>query len=165
MSRTPRAWPRPDGGGGASAPTSRSPSGPPSRVGATPQQARVRPPSRPPLWGNPPPTPGSPPHPGRHLGARPQSAVRRWLKQTSLELVQQVRPQDRGTGAVPAPQIAQSLRTLGVIAGQQTLDPSSRKRHGGRNLGTRVPLGQKPDRLKVPRRGHIRAGPILLLQS
>src|SRR5215207_3796545 len=51
MSRTPRAWPRQDGGGGASAPTSRSPSGPPSRVAARPQQARVRPPSRPPPWG------------------------------------------------------------------------------------------------------------------
>src|SRR3954463_10022413 len=51
MSRTPPAWPRPDGGGGASAPTSRSPSGPPSRVGARPQQARVRPPSSAPPWG------------------------------------------------------------------------------------------------------------------
>src|SRR5215207_6869815 len=51
MPRTPRAWPRQDGGGGASAPTSRSPSGPPSRVAARPQQARVRPPSRPPPWG------------------------------------------------------------------------------------------------------------------
>src|SRR5215204_2041121 len=51
MSRTPRAWPRQDGGGAASAPTSRSPSGPPSRVGARPQHARVRPPSRPPPWG------------------------------------------------------------------------------------------------------------------
>src|SRR5215218_2329363 len=51
MSRTPRAWPRQDGGGAASAPTSRSPSGPPSRVAATPQRARARKPSRPPLWG------------------------------------------------------------------------------------------------------------------
>lgn len=51
MSRTPRAWPRPDGAGAASAPTSRSPSGPPSRVGARPPRARVRPPSRPPLCG------------------------------------------------------------------------------------------------------------------
>src|SRR4051795_10651214 len=51
MSRTPPAWPRPDGGGGASAPTSRSPSGPPSRVGARPQRARVRPPSSAPPWG------------------------------------------------------------------------------------------------------------------
>src|SRR3954447_1772619 len=51
MSRAPPAWPRPDGGGGASAPTSRSPSGPPSRVGARPQRARVRPPSSAPPWG------------------------------------------------------------------------------------------------------------------
>src|SRR3954469_22520056 len=51
MSRAPPAWPRPDGGGGASAPTSRSPSGPPSRVGARPQRTRVRPPSSAPPWG------------------------------------------------------------------------------------------------------------------
>src|SRR4051795_6982331 len=51
MSRTPPAWPRPDGGGGASAPTSRSPSGPPSRVGARPPRARVRRPSSAPPWG------------------------------------------------------------------------------------------------------------------
>src|SRR5215207_2064214 len=51
MPPAPPAWPRPDGAGGASAPTSRSLSAPPSRVGATPQRARVRPPSRPPPWG------------------------------------------------------------------------------------------------------------------
>src|SRR5215212_5302356 len=51
MSRTPPAWPRPDGGGAASAPTSRSPSGPPSRVAARPQRARVRRPSSAPPWG------------------------------------------------------------------------------------------------------------------
>src|SRR3954452_24930078 len=51
MSRTPPAWPRPDGAGAASAPTSRSPSGPPSRVGAKPQRARVRRPSSAPPWG------------------------------------------------------------------------------------------------------------------
>src|SRR3954463_13059669 len=28
-----------------------------------------------------------------------------------------------------------------------------------------VPLGQKPDRLKLPCLGHVRAGPLLLLQS
>src|SRR4051794_22392980 len=51
MSRTPPAWPRPDGAGAASAPTSRSPSGPPSRVEARPQRARVRRPSSAPPWG------------------------------------------------------------------------------------------------------------------
>src|SRR3954453_6860151 len=51
MSRTPPAWPRPDGAGAAFAPTSRSPSGPPSRVAARPQRARVRLPSSAPPWG------------------------------------------------------------------------------------------------------------------
>src|SRR4051812_599601 len=60
-------------------------------------------------------------HPERYLRAGPQATIRRWLKQTSLELLQQVGPQDGGAGAVPAPQVAQSLWTLGVIAGQQTL--------------------------------------------
>src|SRR4051795_9388645 len=45
------------------------------------------------------------------------------------------------------------------------LDPSSRKRHRGRDLGEVVSFGQKPDRLTVPCRGHVRAGPVLLLQS
>ena len=58
-----------------------------------------------------------PRHPGRHLRAGPQAAVRGWLKQTSLELLQQVGPQNGGACPVAASQIAQSLRTLGVIAG------------------------------------------------
>src|SRR3954469_19621340 len=61
--------------------------------------------------------PEFPRHPGRHLRARPQPTIRRRLTNTRLELVQQVRPQDRGAGAVAAPQIAQSLRPVGVIAG------------------------------------------------
>src|SRR3954464_1556171 len=104
-------------------------------------------------------------HPARYLRAGPQATIRRRLKQTSLELVQQVRPQDRGAGAVPAPQITQSLGTVGVIASPQTLHPAPRKRDRGRDLGNLVPLGQKPDRLTVPCRGHVRAGPVLLLQS
>ena len=103
-------------------------------------------------------------HPGRHFGARPQSAVRRWLTQTSLELVQQVRLQNRGAGTVPSAQVAQSLRTLGVVAGQQTLDPAPGIRHRGRDLGDVVALGQKPDRLKVPHRSHVRARAILLFE-
>src|SRR4051812_30891402 len=55
-------------------------------------------------------------HPGRHFRARPQSAVRGWLKQTSLELLQQVGLQDGGARSIPAPQIAQSLRTPSVVA-------------------------------------------------
>src|SRR5215212_10055287 len=147
MSRTPRAGPRPDGGGAASAPTSRSPSGPPSRVGARPRQARVRPPSRPP--------------PSGWSTSRRQGG----LKQTSLELLQQVGLQNGGACPVPASQIAQSLRTLGVVARQQTFHPALRKGHRGRDLGNLVAFGQKPDGLKVPRRSHVRAGPVLLLQS
>src|SRR3954462_15513259 len=45
-------------------------------------------------------------HPGRHLRARPQATVRGWLKQTSLELLQQVGPQNGGACPVPASQIA-----------------------------------------------------------
>src|SRR4051812_18931211 len=104
-------------------------------------------------------------HPGRHLRAGPQAAVRGWLKQTSLELLQQVGPQNGGACPVPASQITQSLRTLGVVARQQPFDPALRIRHRGRDLGDMVPLGQKPDGLKVPRRRHVRAGPVLLLQS
>src|SRR4051794_20826656 len=45
------------------------------------------------------------------------------------------------------------------------LHPAPGIRHRGRDLGNLVPLGQKPDRLKVPCRGHVRARPVLLLQS
>src|SRR3954454_2616984 len=60
-------------------------------------------------------------HPARYLRAGPQATIRRRLTQTSLELLQQVRPQDRGAGAVAAPQITQSLGTVGGIASPQTL--------------------------------------------
>src|SRR3954465_9461749 len=66
----------------------------------------------------PPSRPAHPPPPGRPFRARPPSAVRRWLKQTSLELLQQVGLQDGGARSIPAPQIAQSLRTPSVVAGQ-----------------------------------------------
>src|SRR3954454_17922742 len=45
------------------------------------------------------------------------------------------------------------------------LHPAPGIRHRGRDLGEVVSFGQKPDRLKVPCRGHIRARPVLLLQS
>src|SRR3954453_19113304 len=109
--------------------------------------------------------PEFPRHPGRPLRARPQATVRGWLTQTSLELLQQVGPQDRGACPVPASQIAQSLRTLGVVAGEQSFHPARRIRHRGRDLGNLVAFGQKPDGLKVPRRRHVRAGPLRLLQS
>ena len=104
-------------------------------------------------------------HPGRYLWAGPQPTIGWGLTQAILEFVQQVRLQNRRALSVAAAQIAQSLRTVGVVARQQTLDPSSRIRHCGRDLGDVVPFGQKPDGLKVPRRSHVRAGPILLLQS
>ena len=104
-------------------------------------------------------------HPTRHLRARPQPTIRRRLKQTSLELLQQVRLQNGGARSVPATQIAQSLRTLGVVAGQETLHPAPGLRHHGRHRRDFVPLGQKPDRLNVPRRGHIPARPVSLFQS
>src|SRR4051794_29070648 len=56
-------------------------------------------------------------HPTRHLRARPRPTIGRWLTQASLKLVQQVRLQNGGARSVPATQIAQSLRTLGVVAG------------------------------------------------
>src|SRR4051794_40174300 len=45
------------------------------------------------------------------------------------------------------------------------LHPAPGIRHRGRDLGEVVSFGQKPDRLTVPCRGHVRAGPVLLLQS
>jgi hypothetical protein len=104
-------------------------------------------------------------HPGRHLGAGPQAPIERGLTQASLELLQQVGPQNGGARSIPASEIAQSLRALGIVARQQPFHPALRIRHRGRDLGDGVALGQKPDGLNVPRRRHIRAGPVLLLQS
>jgi hypothetical protein len=67
-------------------------------------------------------------HPGRHLRAGPQATIRRGLTQTILELLQQVGPQNGGACPVPASQIAQSLRTLGVVARQQTVPPNAGQR-------------------------------------
>src|SRR4051812_6478290 len=104
MPRAPRALPRAGGEAAASAPTSRS------RLQGLPAALRQD---------------GSEPeftcHPARYLRAGPQATIRRRLTQTSLELLQQVRPQDRGAGAVPAAQITQSLGTVGGIASPQTL--------------------------------------------
>src|SRR5215213_6765479 len=142
--RAPPAWPRQDGAGGASAPTSRSPSAPPSPVGVRPQQARVRLPSRPPPlnWSTAP------------IGRR--------RTKTRLELVQQLRLQNRRSRAVPAAQVAQSVQTLSLGARQQTLDPAPGIRHRGRNLGDVVPFGQKPDFLDLPRPCHFFSLLILL---
>ena len=104
-------------------------------------------------------------HPGRHFAAGPQAPVGRRLTQAILELVQQVGPQNGGARSIPTPQIAQSVQTLSIVAGQETLHPAPGKGHRGRDLGDGVSLGQKPDGLNVPRRSHIRAGPVLLLQS
>ena len=53
----------------------------------------------------------------------------------------------------------------GVGAGQQTPYSAPCNRHRRRHRRDLVPLGQEPDRLNVPRRGHIRARPLSLFQS
>ena len=103
-------------------------------------------------------------HPGRPLRTGPQPTIGRRRTKTRLELVQQLRLQNRRSRAVPAAQVAQSVQTLSIVARQQTLDPAPGLRHRGRNLGDVVPFGQKPDGLDVPRRGHVCARAILLFE-
>src|SRR4051812_34222251 len=74
-----------------------------------------------PRWGKTAASPSSLAIQRATFGPVHKATIRRRLTQTSLELVQQVRPQDRGAGAVAAPQITQSLGTVGGIASPQTL--------------------------------------------
>jgi hypothetical protein len=83
----------------------------------------------------------SPPRGAAHAGG---PGGRRSWRQAVLELVQQVRLQNRRAPAVAAAQVAQRLQALGVVAGPQTLDPASRLRHRGRDRGDVVPFVSCP---------------------
>jgi len=71
-------------------------------------------------------------HPGRHLGAGPQAAVGRRRRKPLGQPRQKLRAQHaRRTPIAPA-QVAQGFRAMGVVAGQQLLNPAwNEARHRG----------------------------------
>src|SRR3954452_22022804 len=146
-------WPAPDAAAAAPAPTTRAPAAPPSRAGPPPRRAPAPPPS---TW--PPHGAGPEPlrHPRRDLPTGPQPAVRRRPRQPEPQLVEQLRLQDRRSRPVAPSQVAERVRTAGVVPRQQLLDPPHPERGRRGHLGHLVALRQQPDRLDVPGRAGVR---------
>ena len=63
-------------------------------------------------------------HPSRNLAARPQPAIGRRVVKAQAQFSEQVGLQDRCRCAVAAAQVAKSLGSLGIVAGEQLFDPS-----------------------------------------
>jgi hypothetical protein len=103
-------------------------------------------------------------HEVRNLAARPHPAVWRRLLQPILELRQNLRLEHRWRAAVVTAKVAERLRSQGVVAGLQFLDPARHKAGQFRHLGNRMTLRQKPNGLVMPRRARIRARTIPLFQ-
>src|SRR4051812_41090722 len=133
-------WPAPDAPAAAPAPTTRAPAAPPSRAGPPPSRAPAPPPSTP-----------------RPCDC-PQPAVRRRPRQPEPQLVEQLRLQDRRSRPVAPSQVAERVRTAGVVPRQQLLDPPHPERGRRGHLGHLVALRQQPDRLDVPGRAGVRRG-------
>src|SRR3954463_15236995 len=132
-------WPAPDAPAAAPAPTTRAPAAPPSRAGPPPRRAPAPPPSTPrraPPGGDPHP----PPHPRRALATGPRPAARRRPRQPEPQLVEQLRLQDRRSRPVAPSQVAERVRTAGVVPRQQLLDPPHPERGRRGHLGHVVAL-------------------------
>src|SRR4051794_5835614 len=95
-------------------------------------------------------------HPRRDLAAGPQPAVGRRVRQAGPQLVEQLRLQDRRSRPVAPSQVAERVRTAGVVPRQQLLDPPHPERGRRGHLGHLVALRQQPDRLDVPGRAGVR---------
>jgi hypothetical protein len=78
-------------------------------------------------------------HPGRYLGAGPQAAVGRRRRKPLGQARQKLGAQHTRCAPVTPTQVTQSLGAMGVVAGQQLLNPARDKaRHRG-DIRDRVP--------------------------
>jgi len=78
-------------------------------------------------------------HPRRHFGASPQATVGRRRRKPLGQPRQKLRAQHTRCAAVTPTQVTQRLGAMGVVAGQQLLNPARDKaRHRG-DLRDRVP--------------------------
>jgi hypothetical protein len=80
------------------------------------------------------------------------------------QLRQQLGLQDRCPCTVAAAQIAESLRPLGIVTGEQLFDPSLAEGCRCRHLRDGVTARQKPDYLEMPRCGGILTSHVPLFQ-
>src|SRR3954447_19281973 len=98
-------------------------------------------------------------HPSRHFGASPQATVGRRRRKPLGQPRQKLRAQHARCAAVAPTQVTQSLGAMGVVAGQQLLNPARDKaRHRG-DIRDGVTPREQPDHLNVPRRGRILGRP------
>jgi hypothetical protein len=95
-------------------------------------------------------------HPRRDLATGRQPAVRRRPRQPEPQPVEQLRLQDRRSRPVAPSQVAERVRTPGVVPRQQLLDPPHPERGRRGHLGHLMALRQQPDRLDVPGRAGVR---------
>jgi hypothetical protein len=105
-----------------------------------------------------------PRHPGRHLGAAPQPAAVGRRPQPLGQGGQHGLGQQARRPAIPPPLVAQRRGAEGVVAGRQFLHPARREGQHLADLEEGPPLRQQPDRLMVPRLGHIAGRPVARLQ-
>ena len=103
-------------------------------------------------------------HPGGHFGTAPQPPIRWRREQALAEFVQQIRLEDGRACAIAAAQIAERVRPLSVVAGEQALDPARGKADGGRDLADLVAFGEQPDGVEVASGRGVLARAIVLLQ-
>ena len=89
-------------------------------------------------------------HPSRNLAARPQPAIGRRVVKAQAQFSEQVGLQDRCRCAVATAQVAKSLGSLGIVAGEQLFDPSlaigRRPRHLRDGVTTRNLTSVAPQR-------------------
>jgi len=78
-------------------------------------------------------------HPDRHLAAGPQTAIGRRRLEPRAQPRQKLRAQHARRASVTPAQVTQSLGAVGVVAGQQLLNPARHEaRHRG-HIRDRVP--------------------------
>ena len=78
-------------------------------------------------------------HPGRHFGAGPQATVGRRRRKPLGQPRQKLRAQHARLPSIAPTQVTQGLGAMGVVAGQQLLNPAwDKARHRG-DLRDRVP--------------------------
>ncbi|KQP93706.1 hypothetical protein ASF57_22265 [Methylobacterium sp. Leaf117] len=96
-------------------------------------------------------------HEGSDLGRIPRPSIGRRRLQARAQAIQKLRRQKPGGRAVAAPAVAQHVGTELVVAAGQLLQPARHEAGHGGDLRHSLPLGQKPDRLIVPRRAGVLA--------
>ena len=102
--------------------------------------------------------------PGGGLGAAPEAAVLGRRPHPLGQGGEHLFGQQAGGLAVAPPPIAERLGAAGVVARRQFRHPARREGQHLGHLQHGAPLRQEPDRLGVPRLGHVPRGPVARLQ-